>query len=167
MKSHMCAVLSINFRSLAILQLEMICALSVPSVICLPNLKELWLIDCIEFLDDHSVQCLLSGCQYLQKLFLHNCKWKSVNTVCLSSPMLEESFVAKLFDDEINYCQFVIYGINLNPLCVGVNFLKIGYFIHSSSVCIDVGEKVNIEEEEREGEVIYHLQKLQWGFCNL
>ncbi|OMO98206.1 hypothetical protein CCACVL1_04298 [Corchorus capsularis] len=100
-------------ESLKELNLEFKCVLNLPSHICYPHLKILSLSQ-IKFLDDHSVQRLLTSCPKLVKLALHACDWDNVKAVYISAPLLE---VIDIFEEGLcvkqSCCQFMISGSKL------------------------------------------------------
>ncbi|KAK3432011.1 hypothetical protein EUGRSUZ_E04094 [Eucalyptus grandis] len=90
------------------LHLQMKHDLKLPSIICLPNLKVLILVD-VPFGDDKSLEKLLS-CPSLEKLSLENCKW-DLEVLEISAPnLLHLNIVEYSSFSDIGSCQVRIHG---------------------------------------------------------
>jgi len=72
--------------SLSVLKIDMECALVVPQMVSLPNLKTLYLV-LVEFSDEDSANKLFGSCPILEELYLLDCEWR-VETVTISTPKL-------------------------------------------------------------------------------
>ncbi|KAL6999343.1 hypothetical protein U1Q18_000503 [Sarracenia purpurea var. burkii] len=62
--------------------------LNVPSSVCLPNLKRLFL-DYVRFLDGESFERILAGCPVLEDLSLDTCEFEDIEVLSISSPSLK------------------------------------------------------------------------------
>ncbi|XWS10727.1 hypothetical protein CRYUN_Cryun38cG0022700 [Craigia yunnanensis] len=101
-------------ESLKELELDFFYDLRLPSFVYFPNLMILTLSR-VSFMDDNSVQQLLSSCPKLEELALLECQWDNVKAVHVSASMLENLEMSEFKADEDTKpdCQFMISGPRL------------------------------------------------------
>ncbi|KAL6999341.1 hypothetical protein U1Q18_000501 [Sarracenia purpurea var. burkii] len=92
--------------------------LNVPSSVCLPNLKRLFL-DYVRFLDGESFERILAGCPVLEDLSLDTCEFEDIEAhidVGPSEKQLEEEEVEIISHYDENVAELVM-------ACTNVDFL--------------------------------------------
>ncbi|XP_027366393.1 F-box/LRR-repeat protein At3g26922-like isoform X2 [Abrus precatorius] len=154
-----------------------------PSSILFESLRILSLVY-ITFPDYSSTQRLFSGCPSLEELSLVNCNWVNVESVCISSPVLQKLMITEWReedddkfdeDDDIggqnvsNCCNVVIVGTNLKSFSYDGHFCN-DYFLYSSTSVINASIEVHaldFSDEDWESDVGYSVFKLLKALSNV
>ncbi|KAF8030165.1 hypothetical protein BT93_E2561 [Corymbia citriodora subsp. variegata] len=143
------------------LHLEIKHDLKLPSLVFLPNLKVLILVD-VRFGDDKSVEKLLS-CPSLEKLSLENCKW-NLEVLEISAPNLLHLNIVQYFSySDIPNSQVRIHGASLKSFDYYGDFLY-GYVILSSPSSL---VEASIRAHQPLGQRTYHFCKFMKALSNV
>lgn len=104
-------------KSLAILKIEMNCAIEIPSCIYLPCLKTLHL-SLVTFPNDESTEQLFSSCPVLEELVLLDCDCVNLKSITISSLTLKRLTIDDLpvYDPDPDGCKIKIDAKNLTCL---------------------------------------------------
>ncbi|KAK1440047.1 hypothetical protein QVD17_05872 [Tagetes erecta] len=102
-------------KSLAILKIEMNCAIEIPSCIYLPCLKTLHL-SLVTFPNDESTEKLFSSCPVLEELVLLDCDCVNLKSLAISSLSLKRLIIDDLPVYDPDGCKIKIDAKNLTHL---------------------------------------------------